>query len=112
MESSGDRPVKPGQVLDRAGINAGGRYVRFFGNHEPETVTVVKEPFQDEEGYWWMGARIEAPGSDWKVRMISLADAGVVPYPGGNWHENNYLVAQEQLAEVQTPLPVGAKTTK
>lgn len=71
------KEIKPGMVVIDPSFNF--------------TYKIVGEPYQDENGSWWVDVLWNLTHDKWLPEEMSLADHGVVPYHNGFWNQQKWL---------------------
>ncbi|OGH42228.1 MAG: hypothetical protein A3A58_02720 [Candidatus Blackburnbacteria bacterium RIFCSPLOWO2_01_FULL_41_27] len=84
---------KEGQILGAENIKLGGRYLNRVKEGSLQQITVVKAPF-NEDGETWVVAIVDLASAKY-ICKISLADRGVIPYPGELMNAFHYLTLDE-----------------
>lgn len=96
------RPLHTGQVLSKEELGIGRRYIAhkvaiIDGSIlRPYTtdVVILERPFR-KDGSWWVETERTLPGGTIK-EVLSLADCGVCPYPGKEWHAWHWMEDPEK----------------
>lgn len=92
---------KPGQIMNVAEIEVGGRYAAVnLRWRSVEMLTVTELPSADDKGHLWLKATYLDPVGDPAEKKISMSDYGIVPYEDGSWGISNVLVRPSYLNQV------------